>query len=259
MSGNNSGETTTTVPWAEQQPYLQDLLARSGRFVEQGTPNLTGATSAATNAVQNYRNAVAPTQNIAADAANQQSFLANGVLNPAANPALQDYIALANKQTTDAFNQNVLPGLKSSAVQAGNVGSSRAGIAEGLAAQGLQQQIGTQTAGLTSQAYGQGLDAYMKGLALAPQTAQLQQAPGALQQQISSVIAGLETLPQDQQLQLLQAYQGLITGNYGGETTGPGYQTGGLSGALGGAGTGAVISDNNPWAIGIGALAGYLS
>lgn len=258
MSGGGDSATQTTDPWSGQQPYLQDLLGGAQQFYQQGTPDLSQATGAAQDAVSAYQQTVPTLQNIAGDAAGQQQFLSGDVLSPDANPALQQYIDLANQSTTQAFNQNVLPQLKSGAVQAGGVGSSRAGIAEGLAAQGLQQQIAQQTAGITSAAYGQGLSAYTQGLSLAPQTAQLQSAAGDQQQQISSVLAGIETLPQDQQLQLLQAYQGLIGGSYGGTTTGPAAETGGLSGALGGASAGYSVS-GSPWGAAVGGIAGYLS
>lgn len=266
MSGNkNGGQTTTTEPYSGQKPYIEDIFQLGQQFYQQGTPDVSGATNSAYDAVDAYQRSVPNTAQIAGSAAGQQQFLSGDVLNPNANPALQQYIQMANQQTTDAFNQNVLPGLKSGAVQSGGVGGSRAGIAEGLAAQGLQRTLAQQTAGMTSAAYGQGLNAYTKGLALAPQTAQLQGAEGQAQQQISSVLAGIETLPQDQQLQLLQAYQSLVGGaSFGASTTGPGTESGGLSGALGGASAGYTIAggSSNPYAgygAAAGAIAGYLS
>lgn len=263
--GGDSQTTQTTEPYAGQKPYLEDLFREGQRFYQQGVPDVSGATNAAYDAVAAYRGALPNVQNIAAGAAGQQQFLAGDVLSPGANPALQQYIDLANQATTRAYQQNIAPGLQAGAVQAGNVGSSRAGIAEGLARQGLGQQIGQQTAGITSAAYGQGLDAYTRGLALAPQTAQLQGAAGGVQQQVSSLLAGIETLPQEQQLQLLQAYQSLIGGQqFGGTTTttGPGTETGGLSGALGGASAGYTLGKGTPaapWLAAGGAIAGYLS
>lgn len=280
MSGGGGSNTTATDPWSAQQPYLKDLFAQSQGLAQGGVPDVTRATEASQEAVEAYQASVPAVSGIATGAAQQQAFLSEDVLRPESNPALQEYIALANQETARAFNQNVLPGLKGQAQAVGGVGGSRAGIAEGLATQGLQRQIAQQTAGITSAAYGQGLNAYTRGLALAPQTAGLQGAPGAAQQQISSLLERIETLPYEQQLQLLQDYQGLIGGSYGSQTTGPETQTGGLSGALGGASLGTGIYQalggagtaatatapavagsafSLPLLLGVGAVAGYFS
>lgn len=115
---------------------------------------------------------------IAGQAANSSRFLSGDVLYPESNPALQGYIDAAIRPITEQFTQSVLPGIRGNAVTTGNFGSSRQGIAEGIASQGYQRAVGDTSAKIASQGYGQGLDAFTKNLQLAPQTQQTQLAPG---------------------------------------------------------------------------------
>lgn len=259
------GDDTTTVqksdPWEGQQPYLSNLFQQAQLQFNQRNPDLIKSTEAATQGADAYKGAAATAQGLASSAAQGQQFLARGdVLSPESNPALQQYIDLANQATTRSFQQGVLPSLKGQSVQAGNVGSSRAGIAEGLASQGVTQQIAQQTAGLTSAGYAQGLDAMGRGLALAPQTIAAQGLSGDFLNQASAGYAGVENLPYQQQLAKLQNYQALISGQGGGTQTniGPATQTGGLSGAIGGAATGYQVTGSG-YGAAAGAIAGYFS
>lgn len=257
------GDTTSVQksdPWEGQQPYLTDLYQQAQDFFQQGTPQLLQTQRVTRAGGESIEQGAGAARGIASSAAQGQQFLSGGdVLSPETNPALQQYIDLANQATTRSFTEGVLPALRGQSVQAGNVGSSRAGIAQGLAAQGLGRQIAQQTAGLTSAAYGQGLDAMGRGLALAPQTATLQGAPGALLTQAGQNYALADQIPYNQQTIALQNYQNLIQGNPGGTTTitGPGTQTGGLSGALGGAAIGHQIGGG--YGAAAGAIAGYFS
>lgn len=51
------------------------------------------------------------------------------------------------------FNEQVMPGIRGSAVAAGQYGSSRQGIAEGLAARGLSQSMGDMASSMYNNAY----------------------------------------------------------------------------------------------------------
>jgi len=258
--GGTETTTQTTAPWEGQQPYLEDLFRQAQQYFQGGPADLSRATNVATRGAEAYEQGAGAIGDIAGQAANAQRFLLSGdVLSPGANPALQQYIDLANQSTTRAFRQGGLQAIDAGAVQAGNVGSSRQGIAQGLGLQGLSQQIGQQTAGLSSAAYGQGLQAYVQGLGLAGQTADLQMGRGRALSQAGNAFAGIANLPQQQQLEMLQNYRDLISGQPGGTSTrtGPGYETGGISGALGGAGVGYTIGGG--WGAGLGAVAGYFS
>ena len=265
--GGEDTSTQTTDPWEGQQPYLKDLFAQAQQYFQGGNVDLSRATNVATRGAEAYEQGAGAAGDIAGQAANAQQFLLSGdVLSPGSNPALQQYIDFANQATTRAFQQGGLQAIDAGAVQAGNVGSSRQGIAQGIGLQGLAQQIGQQTAGISSAAYGQGLQAYTQGLGYAPQTAALQGARGQALGRAANAFTGVSTIDQQQTLARLQAYRNLISGQPGGTTTstGPGYETGGVSGALGGAATGAAVGSAVPGigtavGAGVGAVAGYFS
>lgn len=250
--GGESTQVQKADPWSEQQPYLKDLFARAQQYMEGPAPGyLDRYTQAVNQAGQN----AAPLSSSANEATN---FLLTAARNPSANPAFQEYLNLSNKSLADTFNQEVLPGLTSQTAAVGNVGSSRQGIVEALATRNLMDTMQRNTAGLTDSAYRAGLQATAQGVGLAPQTAQLNYLPAEAVSREMMAEPGL-----------LQAYQGLIGGGgYGGtQTTTMPYESGGLTGAIGGAAAGAGVASAmpaayaswNPWIIGGTALAGYLS
>ena len=272
MSGGGGGPATTTTktqPWEAQQPYIQELFRQAQGFLQGPRPDFSGSTGTLRGQMQALQDAGVPIAGIAQNATDVQRYLTSNVLNPAANPAFQQYLNLSNKAITDAFTQNVLPQLSSRAVATGNVNSSRRGIGEALATRELLGTLERNTAGLTNAAYGQGLNTALRGLALTPQVIQANLIPAELQGNIAQIQRGIETQGINQDLAFLQAYKGLIGGNYGGisEQTAPPLRSGGLAGALGGAAAGAGIASAlptslatyNPWIIGGAALLGYLS
>ncbi len=135
---------------------------------------------------------------IAGTAADQSKFLGGDVLYPGTNPALADWMKAAVKPLEDTYAESTLPGIRGQSGPAGanQFGSSRQGIAEGLAAKGLAQAEGAVTSNIANTGYGQGLDAYVKGLGLAPQTANLQLAP-------SLATSGVGDVRQQQQQNVL--------------------------------------------------------
>lgn len=89
------------------------------------------------------------------------------ILNADSNPYLKSYMDAAIRPLSEQHANVVMPGLAGGAVTAGGYGGSRQGIAEGLAAQGLQQASGDVTAKIGSEGYGQGLQAMLGGLGAA--------------------------------------------------------------------------------------------
>jgi len=67
------------------------------------------------------------------------------------------------------FQQNIIPGIRGQAVGVGQTGSSREGIAQGLATQGLTQQIGDIASQFGQNAFNQGINQRLSALGLAPQ------------------------------------------------------------------------------------------
>lgn len=183
------------------------------------------------------------------------------------NPYLQSYMKAAADPLIEQYQEQILPSLGDSASMAGQYGSSRQGIAEGIATKGLLDDISRQNTGLAQAGYTSGLEAMMGGLGLglrgdiaqqqqlgnmlgmAPEMAALglmpsqalgqigQQRQGQVQNLINDMMGRYNFYQQAPQ-QNLQNYASLIQGlNPGGGTTTATTPTsqGGLAGMLGGA------------------------
>lgn len=101
-----------------------------------------------------------------------QDFGLNTVLDPFANPALTGAMDAAIRPIEQALTQRILPGIRSNAVGAGQYGSSRQGIAEGLALQDFNRTAADVTSQLAFSGFQEGLDTFEKTLGLTPQIQQ---------------------------------------------------------------------------------------
>lgn len=265
MSGKSSGgqtSTQTTDPWSGQQPYLQDLFKQAQSYFGGERADVAPAQALGQEGVQRLTGAAEGTQPIIGGATEAQKRLTSGeFLSPESNPALQEYINASNKQIAQQYTENILPQITSGAAATGGIGSSRQGVAEGITAGKTLDAIQRNTAQQQTEAYAQGLKSYTAGVALAPQTAGLQQLPADMYALAAERQYGISALPQSQQLEYLQAYRDLVGGaQFGGTTTttGPGTRTGGASGAIGGAAQGYAATGSWMGAA-AGAVAGYFS
>lgn len=168
---------------------------------------------------------------------------------------LNDAMGAANERAIFDFQTQVDPQLRQGATQAGQFGSSRHGIAEGLAQDRLSQNITNSNAQMAyqdQQAWNQNrtntlnnLSAITKGLNSGNAT---QYDAGAIQQgQDQAEIKGqLEKWAYENNVDVndLQAYKNLISGNMGGTTNstskGGGEQGGGIMSTIGTVGGGIV-------------------
>lgn len=266
------GEQTQTVnndPWSKQQPYLEELFRAGQSAFRGGAPD----TARSGTALREYVNTLNQTRNditpFLTQARSSNQFLLGDVLSPETNPALQSYIDMSNNAISKQFNENIMPRLTSQNAAVGNIGSSRQAILEGNAVNNVMDTIARNTAQLTNAGYGQGLNAYTKGIALAPQTAAMAGLPADYARQGYAAQQEAEMLPFNREMDLLRAYQSIVGGaGYGGtQTSTTPYESGGLTGALGGAAAGAgvasamptAMASANPYIIGGAALLGYLS
>lgn len=115
-------------------------------------------------------------------------FLSSGqVLYPGSNPALQATIDASTRPIIQNLLEAVLPGIRNNAVATGNFGSSRQGVAEGLATGRAAQAVGDTAAKVATTGYNSGLDAMVKGQQLAPTIAGSQAIPGMTQSSVGDV------------------------------------------------------------------------
>ncbi len=87
----------------------------------------------------------------------------------ASNPYVQGMIGQQADVLNRNLQENLLPSIQSGAIGAGQLGSSRQGVAEGIAMRGTQEALANQMADTQMQAYLSGLGQQRFGLGAAPQ------------------------------------------------------------------------------------------
>ena len=274
--GQDDVKTTTTTELSPQQQQLLDpVIPIAEQFLANPPQLFPGSEVAGFTPLQQLgqgsalQAAQGPISQQANQASGVQNFLAGDVLFPETNPALQQAIQGAIRPLLQGFEQTVLPGIRSEANQSGQFGGSREGVAQGIGIQALLNQIGDTSAQVQSDAFGQGLDALVRGQALAPQTAGLQLLPGQVIEGVGNQQQGLnqqflseaanrflaeQTIPfnvaQDVAALAFGIPGGTATANNAVPTKSP------FSSALGGAALGAQFG--GPIGAGIGGLGGLV-
>jgi hypothetical protein len=244
MSLDGGGSSTNTTQnyspeeAAERTKVAQEVRtqydASKAAIAGQGYAGAVPITpSAATTQGQNIAmGAIPQLQNMAQGVAQAQQFGLSDVLNPASNPGLQGYIDSAIRPITESYVDpgGVMSQIRTGANEAGQVGSSRQGVAEGIAAGRYANAVGDTTAKIVNDAYGQGLDTFGKTLALAPQTMSAQTQPadvasavGSQQEQYQNLLNQYEAASRDWDLNknwdLLQNYANMVYGAGGSQST----------------------------------------
>lgn len=257
---------TTVTPSAEQQKLLDLALPAFEKFAAAPPSPFPGQTTAGftpsqIQGQQQVLGAVPAQQQIAAGALGAQGVVTDpNILNAATNPALQSYINAATQPLYQQLTEAALPAIRGSAITSGGFGGSRQGIAEGLATGRTAQAAGETTANIANQGYQAGLDALLKGIALAPTTQQVQTQPGLTTSGVGDVQQALQQAILNQQIQdyyykqfapfmTAQELTGIATGLPGGTTTTRG-RASGVSTAPG--------AQQDPFSTAIGAAATIL-
>lgn len=272
MPGGGGQNTTTQKadPWSGQQPFLLDIFKQAqDRFNAPGPSYFPGSTVAGftgdTVQAQSMARTAAGGQNQAAAMGMQNLSNLGAAIDPNSNPFFQNAVQGAIRPVMQQFTDQggPLAAIRSGMGASGQYGSSRQGIAEGIATARLGQSVMDTTAQMGSAAYGQGLDAAARAAALTPgiQAAQAtgattldavgQQNQGMNQAFLNDSISRWNW---DQQLPdaKLAQYQNLIQGTFGGNMTGTseGAKGNPLMGGIGGAASGYALASMMP-ALGI--------
>jgi hypothetical protein len=288
--GGGGTDTATNTSQQLLSPQQQELLGSvvpvAKGFVDQPPVQFPGSAIAGFNpeqlAAQNLATTTASTT-IPAAINNQlaaQNFLLGPNLDPANNPALAKATDAAIRPITENFQEYVLPGIRSGAIQAGQLGGSRQGVAEGIASRNYLRQLGDTSASFQNIAYGQNLDATTKALLASPGIIQGTLLPSQVLSGVGDVRAGKEQALLTEQAQRFvneqtlpfaaaQDVASLAFGIGGGSATSqsisPTPRTSPIAGALGG-GTlgyllGNAINQQSGGGIGgtLGALAGFFA
>lgn len=275
MSGGGQPQTQTTTQQLspEQRQLMQLAMPGVTEFAAKTPERYQGSTIAGFDpsqvAGQEQVLGAAGTQNALAGggAGTTMGWLGPNALDITKQPGLQGNIDAATRPITQALTEQALPAIRSSAEQTGNFGSSRQGVAEGLASGRASQAIGDATSKLVGDAYKTNVDAQLKALGLLPQTQAAQTTGGLTTSGVGDVRQGMAqallgeqvgNFNYDQMAPYLQSkdIMSLLTGLPGGSTqtvaTGP--QKNQLTSALGGAAAGASLG--SMIAPGVGTAAG---
>lgn len=208
---------------AARDPSLNPAFATAQQLAGQSDPTkllgydqiqaLQSASDPTANlgygAVQQLLGQGDPSQMFGAEAVNR--LLAAG--DPTTNPYFQGTLAASLRPVTQAFQEEILPGIRTNFGAMGQYGGSRQGIAEGLAAGRANQQMADIAASMGNQAYSQGLQAMQAGGALGANFSNLAQQGLTAGGQLGSQITGQQLQGLGQAGALGQQVQGQALGN----------------------------------------------
>lgn len=276
--------TNNTAPWAGQQPYLSDVFAQAQALNNAPGPSyfpgkVTAAPDALTGqAQQAVLNANPAVQGLGETAAATNTFNMTDARDVNSNPYLRSAIDAAIRPLTEQFTESggALQQTREGAQLSGQYGSSRQGIAEGLANKAYINKVGDVASTMASHGYDTGLDASVKATALNPQVQQGLLAPASNLDAVGQQRNAYEQAAIDDAINKwnyeqnltgakLAQYQNLVQGNFGGQSSGLSTATGGsrggsnnMLGILGGAAAGASLAGALGMSAGAGAGIGAL-
>lgn len=260
--GSKSTSTSTSKPY--QQKQYSTLLGEADKWLQGGGFDKTyaGGMDTAADLTEAQKSGIAGMTATGATLADIYNGLGTssisdylGEYDPS-KTGLTDAMAAAAEQAQFDFETGQMGNIRQGATDAGQYGSSRAGIAEGLARGRLAQGIAANNAQMAyqdQQAYNQNrlaalnnLTAITKGLASG---SGLQYDAGALeqQQQQKEIQAALDKWAYENNIDAntLMAYKEMISGDMGGTTSTTSKTSGG-----GGSGIGSALGSIGGFALG---------
>ncbi len=254
MSGKKSSkQTTTSTPY--QQANYQNLLNRADQWLSgggldqfyggsEGFDPVANMTEAQLGALQGLQNTGGAIQGILGQQGLQSLQDTLGAYDPS-KTGLSSAIQAANEQAQWDYQTGVAPQIRQGATNAGQYGSTRHGVAEGIATSRLNQAMANNAAQLAfqdQQAYNQNRTNALQNLSAIAQGlgagSAMQYDAGSLQQQQQQqeILGQLQKWAYENNvdLQELAAYKDLISGDMGGTSVTKGSAGGGGGlGALG--------------------------
>jgi hypothetical protein len=185
-NGGGGGQTTTQKadPWSGVQPYLLEGYGRASSLYAPGNgPELFPGQMYVGNDPLTSQSRQMTLDYAQGQMGNDVNAMRGGygtllgaadVMN---NPMLAQAAQGAIRPVAEQLTEQILPNIRGGAVQTGQYGGSRQGLAEGTAIGKATRAMGDITANMYSNAYQQGLGTVGGALSMAPQMLQLSQAP----------------------------------------------------------------------------------
>lgn len=241
MSGGGSQQTTsqTKVEYSPQEQAARDKVMQNAMATFDNSPRPGYGVGAPSDPSWETRHSWNMGKDAAAkigfntdQAQHANNFGMRDVLYAESNPYLQSHMEAATRPMIEQFQSPTGPlaTIRNNSVMNGTVGSSRQGIAEGLAAKALMGQIGDVRSRMASDAYSKGLDVQQSAIKnqamlnmMTPMGAQLYGQQGAqmegYQQARNNFDAGLSAHNSTSQWGPLQNLANVIYGGSNGTTT----------------------------------------
>jgi hypothetical protein len=186
----------------QAQNTLGQSFVGNNPLVAGANEDITNSWDMARQAAQGQQGTLAQQQDIFGSLQNYGNATQDSVL----QQRLSDIANLTNRN----LNENIMPGIRTGAVQAGQAGSSRQGIAEGIAARGALEQTARSQTDLLANAEAQRLSALQAAGQMGGNLLQQQMAPattigaiGAQQRDIEQQKMQEGLMRQDAELQRL--------------------------------------------------------
>jgi hypothetical protein len=172
---NKTTQKTTADPWKPIQPYLKDAFSDAQGIYNQGAPGFfPGQTVApmsgySQQAFQSMAERARNGNPLMGQAQGEiGKILSGGYLDPNNNPGFQGALNAAIRPMTQAFSNEVMPGIDSSFSSAGRYGSGMQGQAYNDASQNLARGIGDVSSNMAFNNYGMERGNMMNALGMAP-------------------------------------------------------------------------------------------
>ena len=174
-SGGGGSGSSQPEPWSAAKPYAKDIMQQAQDLYNQGSMNplqmlglqnqlgyweqmapgiVSGAQQAWGQMLDPW--SVGPMQS-ALD-------IAQGMAGGAENPYAQKLMDMSRQQMTQAFQEGAMPAITQDAMTSGNIGSSRQGVAQGLASERFDRALADQQNQLAANFYAQNLGQQATGL-----------------------------------------------------------------------------------------------
>lgn len=190
--GGSQQVVQSTAPWGPARDPLRQLYARSAAESKRRPPFFPGGTFAGFTPFQEAgqrkigqyaRGELGPM----IEQYQQGLFGAmDAPTNIAQDPAVQAMMGAQRQEAMDVLQRNILPSIDAGAVAAGQLGGSRQGIAQGLAAGEAQKALAQGQAQTMLGAYGPAMQAATAARTLMPQALQIGMMPGQVMMDIGS-------------------------------------------------------------------------
>lgn len=220
MSIGGSGGGTQTVqqsadPWIGAQPYLSDVYGAAQSQYRDPGPFLfpyntfVGPNQLEMQSMDMALGAIPGMQQLANQSGGAASYALGPNMFVESNPYLQSAMNAANYGTMRQFTDTVMPSIADKAIQAGQFGADRHGVAQGMAIDSLMQNIANTNASMANANYMTGQDTMLKAMAMGPTLQSMMLGPSGVAQEVGGSQRAWDQALLDDLINRWNYYEGL--------------------------------------------------